>query len=144
NQSIIHTRYNKTPYEMIRGRKPNIQYFHVFGSLCYPTNDHDNLGKMKPKAGIGYYVPSTSEVTNNSSENTLDIEDTPSPSSIIVEDSDASQIVTSLNEPFTQELSIPVLETHPDEQLQEDVAKLNGNTIMHSFENPEIEEAESS
>ncbi|GJR46613.1 retrovirus-related pol polyprotein from transposon TNT 1-94 [Tanacetum coccineum] len=144
NQSIIHTRYNKTPYEMIRGRGPNIQYFHVFGSLCYPTNDRDDHGKMKPKADIGYYVPSTSEVTNNSAANTLDVEDTPSPSSIIVKDSDASQIVTSLKEPFTQELSIPVLETHPDEQLQEDVAKLNRNTIMHSFKNPEIEEAESS
>ncbi|GJU45265.1 integrase, catalytic region, zinc finger, CCHC-type containing protein, partial [Tanacetum coccineum] len=27
--------------------------FHVFGSLCYPTNDRDDLGKMKPKADIG-------------------------------------------------------------------------------------------
>ncbi|GJS40449.1 hypothetical protein Tco_0565492 [Tanacetum coccineum] len=26
--------------------------FHVFGSLCYPTNDRDDLGKMKPKADI--------------------------------------------------------------------------------------------
>ncbi|GJS44562.1 copia protein [Tanacetum coccineum] len=36
--------------------KPNVQYFHVFGSLCYPTNDHDDLGKMKPKADIGIFV----------------------------------------------------------------------------------------
>ncbi|GJZ74607.1 retrovirus-related pol polyprotein from transposon TNT 1-94, partial [Tanacetum coccineum] len=52
NRSIVHTRYNKTPYELIQGRKPNIQYFHVFGSLCYPTNDRNDLGKMKPKADI--------------------------------------------------------------------------------------------
>nr|GEX95787.1 hypothetical protein [Tanacetum cinerariifolium] len=32
--------------------KPNIHYFYVFGSLCYPTNDHDDLGKIKPKANI--------------------------------------------------------------------------------------------
>ncbi|GJZ81698.1 retrovirus-related pol polyprotein from transposon TNT 1-94 [Tanacetum coccineum] len=56
NRSIVHTRYNKTPYELIRGRKPNIQYFHVFGSLCYPTNDHDDLLKMKPKADIGIFI----------------------------------------------------------------------------------------
>ncbi|GJY11431.1 retrovirus-related pol polyprotein from transposon TNT 1-94 [Tanacetum coccineum] len=56
NRSIIHTRHNKTPYELIRGRKPNVQYFHVFGSLCYPTNDRDDLGKMKPKADIGIFV----------------------------------------------------------------------------------------
>ncbi|GKA05030.1 retrovirus-related pol polyprotein from transposon TNT 1-94 [Tanacetum coccineum] len=56
NRSIVHTRHNKTPYELIRGRKPNIQYFYVFGSLCYPTNDRDDLGKMKPKADIGIFI----------------------------------------------------------------------------------------
>ncbi|GKA56244.1 retrovirus-related pol polyprotein from transposon TNT 1-94, partial [Tanacetum coccineum] len=56
NRSIIHTRYNKTPYELLRGRKPNIAYFHVFGSLCYPINDRDDLGKMKPKADIGVFI----------------------------------------------------------------------------------------
>ncbi|GJZ98691.1 retrovirus-related pol polyprotein from transposon TNT 1-94 [Tanacetum coccineum] len=56
NRSIVHTRHNKTPYELIRGRKPNVQYFHVFGSLCYPTNDRDDLGKMKPKADISIFV----------------------------------------------------------------------------------------
>ncbi|GJY15095.1 retrovirus-related pol polyprotein from transposon TNT 1-94 [Tanacetum coccineum] len=56
NRSIVHTRYNKTPYELIQGRKPNIQYYHVFGSLCYPTNDCDDLGKMKPKANIGIFI----------------------------------------------------------------------------------------
>ncbi|GKC74829.1 retrovirus-related pol polyprotein from transposon TNT 1-94 [Tanacetum coccineum] len=57
NRSIVHTRYNKTPYELIHGRKPNVQYFHVFGSLCYPTNDHDDLRKIKPKADIEDEAP---------------------------------------------------------------------------------------
>ncbi|GJS11291.1 hypothetical protein Tco_0368087 [Tanacetum coccineum] len=39
--------------ELIQGRKPNLHYFHVFGFLCYLTNDRDDLGKMKPKADIG-------------------------------------------------------------------------------------------
>ncbi|GJR67894.1 retrovirus-related pol polyprotein from transposon TNT 1-94 [Tanacetum coccineum] len=52
NRSIVYTRHNKTTYELIRGRKPNVQYFYVFGSLCYLTNDHDELGKMKPNADI--------------------------------------------------------------------------------------------
>ncbi|GJR95463.1 retrovirus-related pol polyprotein from transposon TNT 1-94 [Tanacetum coccineum] len=56
NRSNIHTRYNKTPYELLHGRKPNIAYFHVFGSLCYLTNDRDDLGKMKPKADIGVFI----------------------------------------------------------------------------------------
>ncbi|GKB61363.1 reverse transcriptase domain-containing protein, partial [Tanacetum coccineum] len=56
NRSIINTRHNKTPYELLRGRKPNVEYFHVFGSLCYPTNDRDDLGKMKPKEDIGVFI----------------------------------------------------------------------------------------
>ncbi|GJR81206.1 retrovirus-related pol polyprotein from transposon TNT 1-94 [Tanacetum coccineum] len=56
NRSIIHKRHNKTPYELLRGRKQNVKYFHVFGSLCYPTNDRDDLGKMKPKADIGIFI----------------------------------------------------------------------------------------
>nr|GEY72105.1 retrovirus-related Pol polyprotein from transposon TNT 1-94 [Tanacetum cinerariifolium]GEZ04383.1 retrovirus-related Pol polyprotein from transposon TNT 1-94 [Tanacetum cinerariifolium] len=56
NRSIIHTRYNKTPYELLRDRKPNVEFLHVFGSLCYPTNDHDDLGKIKPKADIALFI----------------------------------------------------------------------------------------
>nr|GFC76354.1 retrovirus-related Pol polyprotein from transposon TNT 1-94 [Tanacetum cinerariifolium] len=39
NRSIIHRRFNKTPYELINGRKPDISFLHVFGALCYPKND---------------------------------------------------------------------------------------------------------
>ncbi|GJT86226.1 retrovirus-related pol polyprotein from transposon TNT 1-94, partial [Tanacetum coccineum] len=56
NRSIFHTRHNKTHYELLRDRKPNVEYFHMFGSLCYPTNDRDDLGKMKPKADIGILI----------------------------------------------------------------------------------------
>nr|GEW49418.1 hypothetical protein [Tanacetum cinerariifolium] len=37
-------------------RKPNVEYFLVFGSLCYPTNDREDLEKMKPKANIGIFI----------------------------------------------------------------------------------------
>nr|GEV16770.1 integrase, catalytic region, zinc finger, CCHC-type, peptidase aspartic, catalytic [Tanacetum cinerariifolium] len=57
NRSLVHTRYNKMPYEMIKGRKLLCaQYFHAFGSLCYLINDRDDLGKMKPKANIRIFV----------------------------------------------------------------------------------------
>ncbi|GKF28444.1 retrovirus-related pol polyprotein from transposon TNT 1-94 [Tanacetum coccineum] len=56
NRSLVHPQYSKTPYELIKGRKPNVQYFHVFGSLCYLTNDRNDLRKMKPKADIGIFV----------------------------------------------------------------------------------------
>ncbi|GJT03740.1 retrovirus-related pol polyprotein from transposon TNT 1-94 [Tanacetum coccineum] len=40
----------------VKGKKPNLQYFRVFGSLCYPTNDYDDVGKLKAKADIGIFV----------------------------------------------------------------------------------------
>ncbi|GJZ19635.1 hypothetical protein Tco_0556225 [Tanacetum coccineum] len=36
--------------------KAKCKYFHVFGSLCYPTNDRDDLRKMKLKADIGVFI----------------------------------------------------------------------------------------
>ncbi|GJS25267.1 retrovirus-related pol polyprotein from transposon TNT 1-94 [Tanacetum coccineum] len=56
NFSLIHSYYNKTPYELVRGKKPDLKHFHVFGSLCYSTNDRDDLGKLKPKADIGIFI----------------------------------------------------------------------------------------
>ncbi|GJT42850.1 retrovirus-related pol polyprotein from transposon TNT 1-94 [Tanacetum coccineum] len=56
NRSLIHHRYNKTPYELMQDKKPDLSFFHVFGSLCYPTNDHEDLGKFDAKADIGIFV----------------------------------------------------------------------------------------
>ncbi|GJX98066.1 retrovirus-related pol polyprotein from transposon TNT 1-94 [Tanacetum coccineum] len=43
NRSIIRRRYNKYPYDLMQYKKPNLSFFHVFGALCYPTNDNDDL-----------------------------------------------------------------------------------------------------
>ncbi|GJU59315.1 retrovirus-related pol polyprotein from transposon TNT 1-94 [Tanacetum coccineum] len=52
NRSLIHSHHNKTPYELLHDRKPDLKYFHVFGALCYLTNDSEDLGKLKPEADI--------------------------------------------------------------------------------------------
>ncbi|GJX32854.1 retrovirus-related pol polyprotein from transposon TNT 1-94 [Tanacetum coccineum] len=56
NRSLIRLRYNKTPYELMQDKKPDLSFLHVFGSLCYPTNDHEDLGKFDAKADIGIFV----------------------------------------------------------------------------------------
>ncbi|GJX29194.1 retrovirus-related pol polyprotein from transposon TNT 1-94 [Tanacetum coccineum] len=43
NRSLIQKRHNKTPYELIHKKKPDLSYLHVFGALCYPTNDSEDL-----------------------------------------------------------------------------------------------------
>ncbi|GJT81055.1 hypothetical protein Tco_1055397 [Tanacetum coccineum] len=47
NRSLVHTLHGKTYYELLKGKKPNLQYFRVFGSLCYPTNDYDDVTRSK-------------------------------------------------------------------------------------------------
>ncbi|GJT56551.1 retrovirus-related pol polyprotein from transposon TNT 1-94 [Tanacetum coccineum] len=56
NRSIIRRRYNKTPYELMQDKKPDLSFFHVFGTLYYPTNDNDDLGKLDAKANIDIFV----------------------------------------------------------------------------------------
>nr|GEY21936.1 retrovirus-related Pol polyprotein from transposon TNT 1-94 [Tanacetum cinerariifolium] len=56
NHSIIHQRFNKTPYELIQGRKLDISYLHVFGALCYPKNDREDIGKLGAKGDIGFFI----------------------------------------------------------------------------------------
>nr|GEX76939.1 retrovirus-related Pol polyprotein from transposon TNT 1-94 [Tanacetum cinerariifolium] len=56
NRSIIHKCLDKTPYELINKRKPNIKFFHVFGCRCYLLNDYDDVGKLKAKRDIGLFV----------------------------------------------------------------------------------------
>nr|GEY30731.1 retrovirus-related Pol polyprotein from transposon TNT 1-94 [Tanacetum cinerariifolium] len=131
NRSIAHTRQNKTPYELIQGRKPNIQYFHVFGSLCCLINDRDDIRRMKPKADIvpsksdldnlfgplyeEYNATSSQEVSDNFVANTLDNKNTSSSSSIVVEQDDAPQIVSSSKEQVANEPNSPVLNENADE-----------------------------
>ncbi|GJQ91136.1 retrovirus-related pol polyprotein from transposon TNT 1-94 [Tanacetum coccineum] len=56
NRSIIRLRHGKTPYELLHDKPPDLSFFYVFGALCYPTNDSENLGKLQPKADIGIFI----------------------------------------------------------------------------------------
>ncbi|GJS05849.1 retrovirus-related pol polyprotein from transposon TNT 1-94 [Tanacetum coccineum] len=41
-----------TSYYLMQDKKPDLSFFHVFGALCYPTNDNDDIGKLDAKADI--------------------------------------------------------------------------------------------
>nr|GEZ70709.1 retrovirus-related Pol polyprotein from transposon TNT 1-94 [Tanacetum cinerariifolium] len=56
NHSIIHKRFDKTPYELINKRKPNIKFFRVFVCRCYLLNDYEDVGKLKAKGDIEVFV----------------------------------------------------------------------------------------
>ncbi|GKB24548.1 retrovirus-related pol polyprotein from transposon TNT 1-94 [Tanacetum coccineum] len=88
NRSLIHTSHNKTPYELVHDKKHDLTFFRVFGALCYPTNDSEDLGKLQPTADIRIFVgyaPSRKAVpvpvnsAGTPSSTTID-QDAPSPS----------------------------------------------------------------
>ncbi|CAJ2637485.1 unnamed protein product [Trifolium pratense] len=57
NRVIIRPILKKTPYELFKGRKPNISHFHIFGCKCFVlNNDKDNLGKFDEKSDEGIFL----------------------------------------------------------------------------------------
>nr|GEU52575.1 hypothetical protein [Tanacetum cinerariifolium] len=56
NRSLIHTCHHKTPYELVHNKKADLIFFRVFGALCYPTNDSNDLEKLQPTADTGIFV----------------------------------------------------------------------------------------
>nr|GEV46929.1 hypothetical protein [Tanacetum cinerariifolium] len=176
--------YNKTSCELIRGRKPNVEYLHVFGLLCYLTIDREDHGKMKPKADIGIFIgysesskgfqiynrtarkimvtihykfdeltamdpehnylePKTNRFNNDNSSayfTSILNQDTPSSSSIIIEDNEAPPLLSS----FEEQISL-ISHNKADELVQkDDPVDLDQNTMLSPYHTPMYEEAESS
>ncbi|GKA13697.1 hypothetical protein Tco_0693343 [Tanacetum coccineum] len=86
-----------------------------------------------------YYVTRTPKVSNDSATNTLDNEDTPSSSLIVVEEDEAPQIVSSLEEPVANEPANPVSNENANEPVQEDVTTLDRNYFYNPFHTPVFE-----
>ena len=56
NRVTPRTRTTTTLYELRKGRKPTVKYFHVFGSMCYILSDRDYRRKMDPKSDEGIFL----------------------------------------------------------------------------------------
>nr|GFB63868.1 retrovirus-related Pol polyprotein from transposon TNT 1-94 [Tanacetum cinerariifolium] len=42
--------------EAIATAKPDISFLYVFGTLCYPENDREDIGKLGAKGDIGFFI----------------------------------------------------------------------------------------
>ncbi|GJY37204.1 retrovirus-related pol polyprotein from transposon TNT 1-94 [Tanacetum coccineum] len=56
NRILIRAILGKTPYELLKGRKPTLDYFRVFGSKCFILNTKDYLIKFDPKSYEGIFL----------------------------------------------------------------------------------------
>ncbi|KAJ9544705.1 LOW QUALITY PROTEIN: hypothetical protein OSB04_024412 [Centaurea solstitialis] len=114
NRSLVVKRFEKTPYQLLYNKRPNIELFHVFGCKCYVLNDREPVGKFDPKGDdaifIGYawefvayrvYVPRTQ----------------------IVVVSTNVKLDDSFQDKFKEELKIQ-LEASPNATITEDLKKL--------------------
>nr|GFC83503.1 integrase, catalytic region, zinc finger, CCHC-type, peptidase aspartic, catalytic [Tanacetum cinerariifolium] len=76
NRSIIRLRHGKTPYELMHSKLPDLSFFHVFGALCYPTNDSENLEQDAPSTS-NYPTPTetqSSVIPQGVGDDNLDME----------------------------------------------------------------------
>ena len=46
----------KTPYELWKGRKPNVKYFRIFGSTCFILKDRENAEKFDTQSDEGIFL----------------------------------------------------------------------------------------
>ena len=56
NRLYLRKLKNKTPYELMTGKKPNVKYFRVFGCKCFILNKKTRLAKFEPKTYEGIFV----------------------------------------------------------------------------------------
>nr|GEZ86207.1 Gag-Pol polyprotein [Tanacetum cinerariifolium] len=164
NRFIIHRRFNKTPYELINGRKPEISFFHVFRALCYTKNDREDIGKLGVKGLDLTYAPSTI-TTQQPSEGELDLLfEAMYDDYIGGQPSATARTVTATQEPQvrqTSTASTSIADTTPTPTnssshatnipiTSHDVDKLNpnalfdGNTFVNPFASPSTSAVESS
>ncbi|GJS43852.1 hypothetical protein Tco_0568895, partial [Tanacetum coccineum] len=99
--------------------------------------DLDNLfGPMYKE----YFKKMSSEMSiTSAAQQVHNKEDLPSTSSIVIEEHEAPPIVTT-----SEEQTSPISLTEADESYQEDLAELDGNTLLTPYDAPDFSKAESS
>jgi hypothetical protein len=56
NRLFPHRLLEKTPYELLNGKKPDVSFFRVFGCKCYIYKKHHHLGKFQRRCDIGFLL----------------------------------------------------------------------------------------
>nr|GEV01008.1 hypothetical protein [Tanacetum cinerariifolium] len=69
NRVLITNPHNKTPYELLYGKVPNIRHLKHFGCQVTILNTSDHLGKFKGKANDGFLVGYAANSTQDTNIN---------------------------------------------------------------------------
>ncbi|GJT05625.1 retrovirus-related pol polyprotein from transposon TNT 1-94 [Tanacetum coccineum] len=118
---------------MLRNHKPDLKFLHVFGALCYPTNDTKDLGKLKPKGDIGIFIgySPTKKAYRIYNKRTQMIMETIHETSSIYIDQDAPSSSTT---PNTKTTTTPIQDANVEEPNQENEdAEFDNDTFTNPF-----------
>ncbi|CAL8134942.1 unnamed protein product [Prunus armeniaca] len=56
NRVFFRPHTKSTPYEIWKGKKPNVKHLRTFGSKCYIYKDMDYLGKFDARSDVGIFL----------------------------------------------------------------------------------------
>ncbi|GJW18077.1 retrovirus-related pol polyprotein from transposon TNT 1-94 [Tanacetum coccineum] len=121
NRILIRAILGKTPYKLLRGRKPTLDYFRVFGSKCFILNTKDYLTKFNPNK----HTKKVKESLNV----TFDETPPPSKTSPVVDDDLDEEEAIKVTEKKNLENDIV------DETLENDKIVNNKDSRNHPLEN---------
>ncbi|GJU68459.1 retrovirus-related pol polyprotein from transposon TNT 1-94 [Tanacetum coccineum] len=136
NRSLIQKRHNKIPYEILHDRKHDLSYLHIFGALCYPTNDGDDLipAVIASELAVSTGTPSSTTIDQDapSTSTSQTTQETPSPViTLCVEEAyhdievahmeNNSSFSIPIPEPSSEEYSSQVIILNNIESMQEEL-----------------------
>ncbi|GJS72948.1 retrovirus-related pol polyprotein from transposon TNT 1-94 [Tanacetum coccineum] len=133
HRSLIRLRYNKTPYELMQDKKPDLSFFYVFGALCYPTNDNDDLGKLDAKAGIEAAAPRAVVLADSLVSTSIDQDDP----SISISSTQEQEHSPNISQGFKESLKTPIFCDDPlHESFHEDSTSQGSSSNVRQNHTP--------
>ena len=95
----------KTPYELWKGKKPNVKYFRIFESTCFILKDRENVGKFDSRSDEGIFLgySSTSKAYRVYNKRTMKIMETVN---VVIDESSDSSSEKGIEE-LTREIIPP-------------------------------------
>nr|GEX21904.1 hypothetical protein [Tanacetum cinerariifolium] len=146
-------------------QKPDISFLHVFGALCYPKNDREDIGKLGAKGDIGFFIRYSTDSyayriynrrtkkimeTMNVSFDEISVMDFEQCSSKPGLQSELGLLFEAMYDDYIGGQPSATLRIVPPAQVPQDVDELNsnamvdGNTFVNPFANSSTSAAESS
>nr|GEZ93235.1 retrovirus-related Pol polyprotein from transposon TNT 1-94 [Tanacetum cinerariifolium] len=128
NRILIRVILGKTTYELLKGRKPTLDYFRVFESKCFILNTKEYLTKFDPKSYEAYIILNKHTRKVKESLNvTFDETPPPSKTSPLVDDD------------LDEEEAIKVVEKNLENDIEDETLEIDKTVNVKKYRNHPLE-----